>query len=62
MPKRGRGRPKGRRSLLESVIKPDTVKPFTRESWPENGVLLAFGTGDAGQLGCGEDIMGIWKS
>lgn len=57
MPKR-RGRPKGgRRSLLESVTKPATVKPFVRENWPENGVLLAFGTGDAGQLGCGEDIM-----
>ena len=59
MPKR-RGRPKGgRRSLLESVTKSATVKPFVRENWPENGVLLAFGTGDAGQLGCGEDIMGI---
>ncbi|CAG5111590.1 Oidioi.mRNA.OKI2018_I69.chr2.g5881.t1.cds [Oikopleura dioica] len=57
MPKK-RGRPKGRRSLLETVSRQESfAKPFTREQWPENGVLLAFGMGDAGQLGCGEDIM-----
>lgn len=53
---KGRGRPtKERRSLMAKIIEPP-VAPFSAKDYPNDGVLLAFGMGDAGQLGMTEDV------
>merc|ERR1739838_45805 len=54
---RGRGRPAGaRRSLLAKLPEPPVTDAYKIETQPR-AKLLAFGMGDAGQLGMGEDIM-----
>ena len=56
-PARGRGRPpNSRRSLLAKLPEPPVTDAFKIETAPR-AKLLAFGMGDAGQLGMGEDIM-----
>ena len=39
------------------MIPEPPAKAFTIEDYPAGGILMAFGMGDAGQLGMGEDIM-----
>jgi len=53
---RGRGRP--RRSLNPVMKVPETpvAEAFKLETQPR-GILLAFGMGDAGQLGMGDEVM-----
>ena len=54
---RGRGRPaNSRRSLMAKVPEPPVTEAFKIETAPR-AKLLAFGMGDAGQLGMGEDIL-----
>ena len=56
--RRGRGRPKGRMSDIGTKLAAEPpVKPIVLADLPTGGVLMAFGMGDAGQLGMGEDIM-----
>jgi len=39
------------------MIAEPPCKAFSIGDYPPGGILMAFGMGDAGQLGMGEDIM-----